>query len=192
MKIIGGLYKGRNFYRPAGIRPTQDVTREALFDILGQDMEGVFFLDLFAGSGAVGMEALSRGAQKVLFVEKDSKCVAVIQENIGLLAMERGRESGVPYEILQADSFAAVKLLVRQNKQFDIVFIDPPYSRGLAKKALKTLEAYDILHPNSLVVVQHETKEILPEHEGRFLLFRQKTYGKSALSIYKVKTNTKP
>jgi len=70
MKIIGGIYKGRNFYMPAGIRPTQTIARKALFDILGQDMEGVTFVDLFAGSGAIGLEAISCGAEKVIFVEK--------------------------------------------------------------------------------------------------------------------------
>jgi 16S rRNA (guanine(966)-N(2))-methyltransferase RsmD len=185
MKIIGGQFKGRNFYMPAGIRPTQNLARGALFDLLGQDMGGVIFLDLFAGSGAVGLEAISRGAAKVMFVEKDPKCAAVITENMALLRTGPDKAGALPYELLSTDVFAAVKLLSRQEKRFDIIFIDPPYGLGLAKKALKTLEAYDILQPNYMVVIQHEKEEILPEQQGRFLLFRQKKYGGTVLTIYR-------
>jgi 16S rRNA (guanine(966)-N(2))-methyltransferase RsmD len=185
LKIIGGKFKGRNFYMPAGIRPTQDVARKALFDILGHDMRGATLLDLFAGSGSIGLEAISRGAEKVTFVEKDQKCAAVISENIGLLPIEKNEDGLFPYEIVETDGFAATKLFVRQNKKFDVIFIDPPYGRGLAKKALKTLEAYDILQPNCTVVIQHEKKEILPEKQGRFLIFGRKKYGGTCFSIYK-------
>jgi 16S rRNA (guanine966-N2)-methyltransferase len=185
MKIIAGKYKGKNFYMPFGIRPTQSIVRKALFDILGQDLEGITMLDLFSGSGAVGLEAVSRGAKKAVLVEKDPKCVDVIHENIGILSIGED-ESGSPlYEVVATDALAAIKLFARQEKKFDIVFIDPPYGRGLAKKALKTLGGYDILHPNCTVVVQHEKREILPQNEGRFLLFRQKKYGATFLSIYK-------
>lgn len=185
MKIIGGYLKGRNFYMPAGIRPTQSFTRKALFDLLGQDMEGVAWLDLFAGSGAVGLEAISRRAAKVMFVEKDPKCAAVITENIGLFPIDPDKTGARAYELLSTDAFAAIKLLARQEKKFDVVFVDPPYGLGLAKKALKTLEAYDILQPNCTLVIQHEKGEILPEQQGRFLIFRQRNYGSTVLTIYR-------
>ena len=184
MKIIGGQFKGRNFYMPFGIRPTQSIARKALFDILGQDLDGVIMLDLFSGSGAVGLEAISRGAKKVILVEKDPKCAQVIIENIRLLAISVDESGTLPYEIVQTDAFAAIKLFARQEKKFDVIFIDPPYGQGLAKKALKTLEGYDILHPNCTVVVQHEKREILPEKQGRFLHFRKKKYGTTFLSFY--------
>ena len=185
MKIIAGKYKGRNFYMLEGIRPTQGIVRKALFDILGQDMKGMTLLDLFAGSGAVGLEAISRGAMKATFVEKDPRCAAIIEENIGLLSIHKDKTGIPPYQIVQTDAFAAIKLFSRQNKKFDVVFVDPPYSRGLAKKTLKMLGAYDILHPNCMVVIQHEMEEILPETFGRFLLFRKKKYGSMYLSSYK-------
>lgn len=185
MKIIGGQFKGRNFFMPSGIRPTQSIARKALFDILGQDLEGLTVLDLFAGSGAIGLEAISRGADKATMVEKDPKCAEVIMENIGLLSISPNESGELPYEIVQTDAFVAIKLFARQDKKFDVVFIDPPYGLGLTKKALKTLGGYDILHPNCTVVVQHEKGEILPEKQGRFLLFRQKKYGSTVLSIYK-------
>ena len=185
MKIIGGQFKGRNFYMPSGIRPTQSIARKALFDILGQDLEGVTLLDLFAGSGAVGLEAISRGAAKATMVEKDSKCVDVITENIDLLSIEPNESGETPYEVVQSDAFAAIKLFARQEKKFDVIFIDPPYGQGLAKKALKTLGGYDILQPNCIVVIQHEKREILPQKQGRFLAFRQKKYGSTFFTIYK-------
>ena len=170
---------------PNGIRPTQSIAREALFDILGQDLEGITLLDLFAGSGAIGLEAISRGAVKATMVEKDPKCVEVINENIALLSIGPDASGAFPYEVVQTDAFAAVKLFVRQEKKFDIIFVDPPYGLGLAKKALKTLGGYDILQPNCTVVIQHEKREILPEKQGRFLTFRQKKYGSTFFSIYK-------
>jgi 16S rRNA (guanine(966)-N(2))-methyltransferase RsmD len=185
VKIIGGQWKGRNFYMPQGIRPTQNIARKALFDILGQDMEGITLLDLFAGSGAIGLEAISRGAAKATMVENDPKCAAVIGENIKLLAPGPNAAGRYPYEVIQTDAFAMIKMFARQGKKFDIVFVDPPYGRELAKKALKTLGGYDILHPNCTVIIQHEKHEILPQQEGRFLLFRQKNYGTTFLSIYK-------
>ena len=219
MKIIAGKYKNRNFYMPQGIRPTQNVVRKALFDVLGQDMEGIDFLDLFAGSGAVGLEALSRGAKKVVFVDHDPRCIEVIEKNISLLKINlnpdmqdtgqrlsngTGFFSVTPwsvgstdflkgsitsrevssYEILSTDSFALVKHLARQGKKFDITYVDPPYGLELAKKALKTMEAHDILHPNSLVIIQHARKEFLPESAGRFIIFRQKRYGNTIVTIY--------
>jgi 16S rRNA (guanine966-N2)-methyltransferase len=185
LKIIGGEFKGRNFYMPEGIRPTQSITRKALFDILGQDMEGITFLDLFAGSGAVGLEAISRGASKATLVEKDPKCAGVISENIALLSIKADEGGRLPIEVIQTDALAVIKVLFRQEKKFDVVFVDPPYGRGLAKKALKTIGGYDILQPNCTLVIQHEKCEILPQNEGRFLLFRQKSYGATVLSIYK-------
>ena len=170
---------------PAGIRTTQSIARKALFDTLGQDMEGMTLLDLFAGSGAIGLEAASRGAMNVTLVEKDPRCADIIMQNIGLLSQGKNEARPLPVEVVNTDAFAAIKLFARQNKKYDVIYIDPPFSRGLAKKALKTLGAYDILQPNCVVVIQHEKKEILPDHIGRIVLFRQKKYGSSYLSIYK-------
>ena len=185
MKIIGGQYKGRNFYMPAGIRPTQNLARKALFDILGQDMEGLSFLDLFAGSGGVGLEAISRGAREVVFVEKDPQCAEIVTDNVGLLRIDHQKVT-VRIEVLAMDALAAIKEFARRKRVFDIVFVDPPYSRGLARKALKTLEAHVIVHPNSYLIFQHDQDEILPESSGRFLALRQKRYGRTYFSIYSI------
>ena len=186
MKIIAGTYKGRNFYMPEGIRPTQNLTRKALFDLLGQDLAGLTFLDFFAGSGAVGLEALSRGAKKVAFVEKDERNSHLIRENLELLGMPLlGKDRQALYEVVKVDAFASVKQFAAGGKKFDIVFADPPYGLGLAKKMLKTLGAYDIVTANCVVVIQHEKEEVLPGSQGNLHRSEQRKYGSTVLSIYK-------
>ena len=185
MKVISGTLKGRNFYMPQGIRPTQDKIRKAIFDILGQDVEGIVFLDLFAGSGAVGLEAISRNAQHVVFVEKDSCCADIIGENITSLRGDGYEKDDSRSFVITGDVFVVIKNLSAQNKKFDIVFADPPYGIEAAKKTLKTLMAYDILHPNSVLIIQHEKREILPDFEGRILRVREKKYGDSLLTIFR-------
>lgn len=184
MKIIGGKYKGRNIYMPADIRPTQNVVRKAIIDMLGQDLDGLEFLELFAGSAAVGLEALSHGAKKVVFVEKDPKCIKVIEKNLAVLPIKPGPDYRLPYELIQQDSFAMIKRLAERNIKFDIVFLDPPYGADLAKKALKTLGGHDILQPNCFLIVQHSKYEILPQSEGRFNIIKQKKYGSTRITVY--------
>ena len=179
MKIIAGKYKGRNFYMPAGIRPSQGILREAIFDLLGHDLEGVSFLDLFAGSGAVGLEAISRGAKEVVMVERDPKCAKVIRENLDLL----GITAGFDHQLLNADCFATVKQMSLKNRRFDLVFFDPPYGIGGAKKTLKLLGGYDILHPHSLVLGKYDKADEDDPPEG-LKLVEKRRYGSSYLTIY--------
>lgn len=181
MKIITGKLKGRNIYMPKDIRPTQNLVRKAVFDLLGQDMSGQSILDVFAGSGAVGLEAISCGAEHVSFIEKQAKNAKIIEKNADLLDVAISQ-----IEIYQGDAFRTIKELAAENMKFNCVFIDPPYGRELAKKSLKTLGCYDIVHPNCVVIIQHEKREILPEESGRFLAFRRRKYGSTFLSLYKL------
>lgn len=189
MKIIGGKYKNRNIFMPEGIRPTQNMVREAFFDLLGQDLEGIEFLELFSGSGAIGIEAISRGAKKVTFVEKEKKCVQVLRENLELLKVEPTELGLWPYDILYSCAFKGIKTLHNRGMKFDVIFIDPPYGRDMAKKALKTLECYDILQPNCVLILQTDKHEILPEEQGRFLMYKNKKYGSTTLAFYKAIEN---
>lgn len=174
---------------PGQIRPTQNIVRKALFDLLGQDLEGLTFLELFAGSGAVGLEALSRGAQKCTFVERDLKCVEIIEQNAKSfnLPFLSGPKEAAAYEVIPEDAFVTIKRLAREGRKFDIIFLDPPYEAELAKKALKTLGGYGIVHPASVVVVQHDRREKLPAEPDGFILVQEKQYGSSILSIYNCK-----
>ena len=169
---------------PKDMRPSQNILRKAIFDILGQDMEGLEFLELYAGSGAVGFEALSCGAKKVTFVEKEERCARVIEGNQKLLIIKAAGKPLGQCEILNTDTFWAIKQLAQNKRKFDIVFIDPPYGHELAKKTLKTLMAYDILHPNCFIIVEYHKHETLPELEGRFSLIRERKYGASYLAIF--------
>lgn len=184
MKIIGGRYRSRNFYMPFGIRPTQNFIRKTIFDLLGQDVTGKSFADIFAGSGAMGFEAISRGAKEVVFVENDFKCKKVIDENIALLGFNDDLDCHCYFEVFKADGFASIKRFFSDQRKFDIVYIDPPYGRALAKKALKTISAYDILHPNCVLIIQCENKLILPDSAGRFTLFKTKNGGSTSLYFY--------
>ncbi|HPN89128.1 MAG TPA: 16S rRNA (guanine(966)-N(2))-methyltransferase RsmD [Candidatus Omnitrophota bacterium] len=189
MKILGGKFKNRNFFMPKDIRPTQNIVRKALFDILGQELTGLTFLDLFSGSGAIGIEAISRGAQKTVFVEKDIRNFDVLQQNIKLLPIEMEEQGLLPYVLFNTDAFMAIKMFAHKSEKFDIIFFDPPYGDAFGKKLLKTIEAYDILHPNSVIVAEHLRREILPDKEGRIYLFKQKKYGNTVLSFYKIDEN---
>ncbi|MBF0386339.1 MAG: 16S rRNA (guanine(966)-N(2))-methyltransferase RsmD [Candidatus Omnitrophica bacterium] len=187
MKIINGKDSGRNIFMPAHIRPTQNLLRKAVFDIIGHDLEGLSFLDLFSGSGAMGFEALSCGAHEVCLIERDPKCIEVIEENLMIIKPgERGQRA----DLITKDVFASVKLMAREGRKFHVVFFDPPFDQKLGRKTLKTLLTHDILHPNSFLVAQYGTDETLPELDGvveiagRFLLVRDKVYGSSRLTIF--------
>ena len=163
---------------PAGIRPTKNVVRAAIFDLLGHDLSGLSFLELFAGSGAVGLEAISRGADTVVMVEHNDLNARTIRENGELLGIDFGGN----FSLIRADAFSSIKRLSEEHRRFDIVFLDPPYSRKLAKKTLNLLDRSDILHPQSLVLIQVESsKEIeIPE---TLTLITQRRYGSSYLTL---------
>lgn len=177
MRIISGKYKGRILKMPKVIRPTQEKVRKALFDILG-DIEGLSFLELFAGTGAVGFEALSRGVADLTLVEYDRDCLLAISKNIESLKSRA-------CSLYPKEAGQAIKALGRDKREFDIIFLDPPYYQGLAKKTLKTLSSYGILAPNGFIAVQHFKKDNLPSVVGDLALFKQRRYGDTLLSFYK-------
>ena len=181
MRIISGLYKGSVLQSPKSIRPTQDNVRKALFDILG-DMEGVSFLELFAGSGAVGLEALSQGAAEAVFVEKDKQAVRVLQENLLSIKCQGAR-------VINKDVFDVIPDFFRDTRAFDIIFLDPPYYQELAKKTLQMLGGYDILSRCGYCVAQHFKKDALPERIAHLALVKQAVYGDSVLSFYAKESN---
>ncbi|MDD4908174.1 MAG: 16S rRNA (guanine(966)-N(2))-methyltransferase RsmD [Candidatus Omnitrophica bacterium] len=176
MRIITGKYKNRLIKIPKGIRPTQNKVRKAIFDILG-DVEGLSFLELFAGSGAVGLEALSQGVKEAVFVESGPECLSVLKANLAWA------EPG-SYYLLAMDVERAVRELAKKRK-FDIIFLDPPYYQDLSKKTLQMLIACDILAPNGLIVAQHFQEDNLPLHTGDLVLLKQAGYGDTVLSIYR-------
>ncbi len=178
MRIIAGTYKGRRIDFPRHIRPTQDKARQAVFDILARAVKDARVLDLFAGSGALGLEALSRGAREAVFIERDRRSLAVLARNVEVLGV-----AGKTQTFLK-NTGLALSILVKKGRIFDIVLADPPYHKGLAKKTLQTLGAGGILAPHSFVIIEHGRQEALPREEGVLRLFRQSRYGMILLSYY--------
>jgi len=179
MRVITGHYKSRILKAPKGIRPTEDRIRKALFDILGE-VSGLSFLDLFAGSGSVGFEALSQGSQEVVFVESQRQSILAIEENIKNLGCQ------AQVSVLCQDAFRAIDNMAQKGQKFDLIFLDPPYYKGVAQNFLQTLGEYDILHSFGYVIIQHFKKDFVAEKAGKLALWRQEQYGDSVLSFYKL------
>lgn len=160
-------------------RPTSDFLREALFNILGS-LEDKKILDIFAGSGSVGLEAASRDAREVCFVEKDKGLAAVIKKNIpACCSHER-------CSILAADIESALKNLSRKNEKFDIIFADPPYNRGLAGMTLTLLNKYPVMDEESVVVIQHSVKErFAGVSVDNMVVTDERKYGENVLTFFK-------
>lgn len=179
MRIITGQFKGRQLKTPSGIRPTEDRIRKALFDII--DPENEVVLELFAGSGSVGFEALSRGAVSVTFVEKERQCARVIEENARNLSLSDPGK----VDIMATGVEEAISFLHKKRRTFDLVFLDPPYYKGISEKTLQLLGEYDIVLHSGMIIVQHFRKDLLSEKAGDFVAFRQARYGDSLLSFYR-------
>jgi len=180
MRIVAGKNKGNILKSPKdlSVRPTSEKVREALFDILGTSVKETYFLDLFAGTGAAGIEALSRGAKKVIFIEKELKCIKIIKEN---LEKTENSQNAVVYKI---DFLPGLKLLAKKNYLLDYIFLDPPYNRGLVNISLLEIAKLPILRKNGLVIVQHYKKEKVMENLNNLRLFNQRRYGECYLSFY--------
>jgi 16S rRNA (guanine966-N2)-methyltransferase len=172
MRIIAGLYKGRNLKSPPSmqVRPTSDRLRETLFNVIAPRIEGARFLDLCAGSGAVGIEALSRGASHATFVDRSRRSCQLIESNLKLC---RVPEEHWDIYCSEASEF----LRQSKNESWDIVFFDPPYKDDY----LKTLQ---LLGDNNLVIAEHHHKTELPEKLGNLERTRILKQGDSALSFY--------
>lgn len=176
MRIIGGEARGRRLKAPrgAGTRPTADRVRETIFNVLGQRFDGERVLDLFAGSGALALEALSRGAGRAVLVEKDRAAAAICAENAAALGYE-GR-----VEVLRSDVAAAV---ARLAGPFDLVFLDPPYAEGPAA-ALQLLEEHGLVAPGGIAVAEHDRRREPPEAVGALRRIDLRRFGDTAVSFY--------
>lgn len=181
MRIVGGIYKSRQVNMPKGVdmRPTQDKVREAIFNILG-DVSEKTVLELFAGSGAFGIEAISRGAKSATFVDNNFRCIQTIRSNLEMLDVDRSK-----YNIIKADALMAPSRLAADGKKFDIVFLDPPYYKDIAKKCLIKIDYYDILSPVALVLAEHFKKDALDAQLKGLLFVDERRYGDTLITIFK-------
>ena len=184
MRIIGGEARGRQIRLPGGcrIRPTADRVKESLFNILNS-LEGAYFLDIYAGCGNVGLEALSRGARGSVFVEKDLRLAAAIRENLRLLGFEERAE------IITAGVEQGLRRLRMRKERFDIIFADPPYDGDFLSEILRFLGGVEILAEKGMMVLQHSVREDPQRSLPRTLMMiDQRRYGDTLLSFLRKST----
>lgn len=184
MRVIAGLAKGRALKAVPGrtTRPTADRVKESLFGIIGAGVLVEAALDLFAGTGNLGIEALSRGAGRAVFVEKDRRALAVLSENLAATGFA-GQAAVAPLDVprfLAPDGHGRAGW----SGPFGLVFADPPYGRGLAEKTLSALSRFAGLTPDALVVVEHSAHDAPAEVCGALRAFRREKYGETVVSFY--------
>lgn len=180
LKLVGGSAKGQKLKGPktSGIRPASARVRKSLFDILG-DLTGDRVLDLFAGTGSMGMEALSRGAAEVTFVDDNPQAVKLLLHNLNQLGfLEQAH-------VLQEKVATAMKRLARKEQRFDLIFVDPPYDQGLVERSLKILDGLDLLAPGGRVLCEHSPREI-PPFLGRLQCVDKRKYGQTLVSFFEI------
>ncbi len=193
MRIIAGTAKGRRLAapksrRPKGresegprsgegdIRPTADRVREAVFDIMGEAIQGARFLDVFSGTGAVAAEALSRGASSTVLLERDRQALRIIQRNLEEPGFDSDR-----WEVLPGDALTSLAGLRREERTFDIIYLDPPYASTLGAEALE--EAARLLDPDGVAVLEHDARSAPPE-SAPVELTETRRFGDTAITLY--------
>ena len=181
-RISGGILRGRTLVIPKALRPTEEKVRQALCNIIGGRMAGARVIDGFAGSGAFGLEALSRGAAMVYFLEFDPDCVTAVQDNLSRLALP-GQVPGT-WRVMPGNAFRSLKTLAQQGERFDVIFLDPPYRSIAAKKVLNTVAECAMLAPAGLLCVEHARQSDVPPSAGSLTLAAQHRYGETVLSLY--------
>lgn len=177
LRVIAGAHKGRRLKTPTwdGLRPTSDRLRETLFNVVSPRLEGARVLDGYAGTGALGIEAISRGATSVTFIDEDRRAQALVDENLARCGIENG------YAIIRASVARGIETLQAAGQVFDLVLLDPPYDLDPAR-ALSGVEA--IMAPDALLVLEHGRRQPVPAEAGRLRLGRDLKSGDSALAFY--------
>ncbi len=187
MRITGGTACGRKLCPPKSgsktIRPTSDRTREALFNILAARISDSTVLDLYAGTGALGIEALSRGAELAVFVDQSREALELIYNNVQR-CFPAPRGSLFQFNLARSDVIDRLKNKLPPQLLFDLVFLDPPYEKKLAQKTLQMVEKADLVSKGGLVIVEERKEEQLPEHCGSLKLIDQRQYGETGLWLY--------
>ena len=179
IRVIGGELRGRKLVTVPGqeTRPTADRVRESIFNILGALIQGAHVLDLFAGTGAMGIEALSRGARFVVFADDHRAALMALKKNTKACSLE-GRASTIKWNILDDLDF-----IRNHTPAFDLVFIDPPYNKGMIRQALSNLEVSQCLANDARLVVEHSPLEAIPPDLPEFKMTDQRRYGKTLVSF---------
>ena len=179
MKVISGKLKGRKIegYDIEGTRPTMDRVKESLFGSIQNYIDNSIVLDLFAGSGNLGIEAISNGSLKCYFVDNNKKCIKTIQDNIKQFGIE---DNSV---VIQNDYRNALQYFYHNDVKFDIIFVDPPYQYKLMNEILELVSNYNLLNDNGIIVLEYSFDKLEEDIEG-YSLLKYKKYGDKYISIY--------
>ncbi|MDD6043488.1 MAG: 16S rRNA (guanine(966)-N(2))-methyltransferase RsmD [Eubacteriaceae bacterium] len=179
MRIITGEYRGRKLESPIGydVRPTTDKVKESIFNIIMNHVWGAVCVDLFAGTGNLGLEALSRGAAKCYFGDNSRDSINLIKTNVKKCNAESK-------SVIIAGDYS--KTLGRINEKIDIFFLDPPYKDGLYENCLETIESLDLLSEEGIIVAEHGVRDYVPQQVGKLEILKQRKYGKIMVTIYGV------
>lgn len=174
MRVISGTKRGKKLREPDNydIRPTTDMVKESLFNIIQFDIEGRRVLDLFAGTGQLGIECLSRGAAEVTFVDQSREAVAIVKENL--------KSCGFEARVVQSDSIA----FLGRGEKFDVILIDPPYATNLVDKALEIINSVDILTEGGIIMCESGHEKPMPDMNMPYFKCKEYTYGKVKLTTY--------
>lgn len=181
MRVISGTYKGRPLKAVKGntTRPTTDKIKESIFNMIGPYFDGGIGLDLYAGSGGLGIEALSRGLTKVIFVDKHPKAIETIKENIATLSLEDQTE------VYRNDAFRALKAVCKRELQFSLIILDPPYKVTSITEIIEFIAKENLLQENGVILTEHDSKLKLPEQIHQFKKERREVYNDTTtVSIY--------
>lgn len=181
MRISAGEHRGRRLQSPKGVRtrPTSDLLRQAMFNVVETRIHGGRVLDVFAGTGAVGLEALSRGAAAATFIERDRQALASLRANLANL------ELGSRARVITGDALVALAGLARAGEAFDCVFVDPPYGSDLALRCVEVLAPGQVLSDNALLVVQAFHKCALPVRIETLSRWWDRRYGETRLTVFR-------
>jgi 16S rRNA (guanine966-N2)-methyltransferase len=177
MRIVAGSFGGRRLHPPKNraIRPTSDRVREAIFSIIAEQIFDAKVLDLFAGTGAMGLEALSRGASQAVLVDQRAEAVRLIRVNVELCGMQDR------VTVMQSPVVQALRRLGKDGRSFDLVFMDPPYGRGDIETTLALLD--EAAAPGALLIAEHHKKDSLPERSGKWTKTQDRKYGDTVVSF---------
>lgn len=182
LRVISGKVRGLKLNAPKNedVRPTTDRVKESLFNIINSYIMDSKVLDLFAGTGSLGIECLSRGAKECVFVDISKESISIVKSNIKKARVEN--ESS----IINSDFNDAIKKLQVQNKKFDVIFMDPPYYKDMFVKALESIDNAKLLEYEGIIIIEHDTKDTFPERIGSLEKNRSKKYGNTTLTFYKM------
>lgn len=185
MRVVSGNYKGRQLKAVPGVttRPTTDKVKEAIFNMVGPYFEGGIALDLFAGSGGLGIEALSRGMERCIFVDREAKAIQTIHKNLEAChAVDAS-------EVYRNDAERALKAIIKRELKFRLIFLDPPYKQQKLKTLINAVSENDLLQQGGFIVTEHGSDIQLPEEIHQLIQLKHETYGMSSITIFGYKSS---